>query len=458
MRLRSVLAFQFIRAADLVLNTLLLMLLARMLPSSEFGIYATATAVITFLGITLSWGGDEAIASSPAARLRTLVQAEYFRRGTLFAISLTLLVVSIWFKHPEFGLVLVVSAASALGSAGLASATRSASQLQSVVGVSASCVFILGALAILQPKTSIVALALLAITQLIKAILLLPKEIRGWNVTKPFKSFRPTRYRSGLLLSALSAPILGRQLGVTLAAALMVPAEQIGAYSAAYSAAYLVSTGLLMGVSALSLPALADSLEKGGKEALATAWARLVSICTALSIPALITAAVCSEEVTFLLFGDEVGSLATDYFSVFCFVLIAQRALGGGSNNAILTALRDERGLIVSVLSASIVSIIMSLTLIPVAGMYGAVAGSAASGLTMALVTLRRGRRLAQANFPTFTVSTVISISCLCALPLLILVHSLGGSQIAILLLGVVVGIVSTGLAYLFVERKGRYD
>lgn len=418
MKLGRILGVQSVRVNDLVLNAVLAMILARTLGADDFGRFVVVGALAAFVALAIAWGGDETIAVDDT------VGPEVTRR-----ILVAVVVVPLGFVCAAIGSVTVGAALSygavlAVGSAGLAGHTRRPPRT-AVGAVAIGTVVILGLLAVLRPTTLTAALLIVIGGTTARSGLLLaglPIDWRRWEWRIP-----QWRFRTSLLASAVSGPLLGRQAGVTIGALLAVSADQVGAFGAAYSAATLIGTVTILGISAITLPTFAEAHEHGGPAALAQAWSRNLWVNAALTVPLLGAAVALAPEIARVLYGEEVGAAAAPYLAGLAVVIAAQRVLGGGSNTALLTVLRDGRTLGRSVLIGSVVNLVGAVVLIGRFGMWGAVVASGAAMLTMSVLTLARGRRIAPLRYPLARVAASVAVGAAAAVgvrPLLVRVDT----------------------------------
>ena len=389
------------RTLDLVCNFLWLAVVARTMPAEQVGIYAVAAGVSAFVVITLSFGGDEMIMSSVRSGLSDDTAAELRRRLAVGIVVVAAGAVAGGIAPAVFWTVLWC-ALLALTNLGQAFHTRRSRPDGQLIG-SVLFLGVLGAQAVLlPPATAVAALAGITVAQAVKTVCTLPYGAFGrirhgahWSEL----AHRPPgggRRRAVLTFSALSGPILGRQLDVTVAGLLAVSLAQVGTYGAAYSTAYLASTVLLLGLGAMTLSSLADVAERGRGEVL-TRWRALLAYTSAVSFPPLVIGSAVAPEVMRVLYGPlaDDGSAAAFMIAV-CAALCLQRAMGAGTNYALLTVLHTNRAIARSVLVSLVTRLLPALALMPLLGMWAAVLGAfvsyaATSGYVLWVIKAQTG-------------------------------------------------------------------
>lgn len=443
MRSRSIAVFQLFRLWEQALGFVLLGLLARRLTPDEFGSYAVIAAVVLFGVVALSAGGEDTVSSTARERLAGAVGQEWrVRCGVVVAVLLSSLAIAA--LNTTLASAGVLLASTLLGNLASATAIRLDRKGPLLLGIVLGSVPIALVAAVAPQLTLVEALLVSAATQVGKLLPVLPMAAQ--SVREGESPDVTLTRRATLVLSTASGPILGRQLDVTIAALLLVPAASIGQYSAAYSAAAVTSTALLLGVGAATLPMLADELHRSGS--IASMYRRIAGINMSLSVGPLAVAAAFAYPLMTAWLGTEIGPGAAVFLTPLCLVLIVQRLIGGGLNNAALTALHANRQLTQAVVVAAGVGVAADLLLIPPLGMAGAVLATLLSVLAVGAYSARTLRARHAWSYPFEVALVSVGVGLAIALAANAAANRFWPESIAVqLLVAAVAGTVSVAVS-----------
>ena len=253
----------------------------------------------------------------------------------------------------------------------------------------------------------------------------------------------PLRFGLALWATGLVNFFVGRQADILLIGLFHPGTDAAGAYSAAALLAMLLAGALIMGAEGVSLAAFSELEARVDRAGLGRLWSLHVKMDVLLSVPLLVFGGCFARPLIGLLYGvgfERAAPLLTAYAAVW----IVARALGGGTNMAVLNAMQSPRLPLLIYGSCGAWNLIGDLALIPKLGAWGALA---ATGLAMIAAGLASGlvvRRRTGAAFPAGFALKVLAASGLGALLAAWLPRpgGLAGLLVAAAVLGVVSVIV----------------
>lgn len=390
---------------------------ARLLDVSEFGLVAVVTSVTSFAVIAISVGGDEVMTSARAGEFRQTFLRELRIRGASSALCVVVaLILTSW--SPLMAIACIYSVATALSYLCVAYFTRQYNATLSIVGVASQAIVLAGFFAAVVPQTALEVIAILTLSTVVRALVMLATAlIFGVRDSQNPARRATTLKRLSLMASSASTPLLGRQLHVMLAATLGVSLAGIGAYSAAYTLAYMAATVTILGIGATTMPRLADAASRGHAH-IAPEWKRVLISTSGLSLPAVVLSMAVAPSLMSAIYGPEYGELGAMLYIGISAVLIIQRLTGGGATNALLIATDKAGLLLMSILGSAVALAVTDLLLMPFVGIWGAIFGSAVAAITGAAVTLMVVHRNHKTVPPVRPQLTVLVTSLLVGLPL----------------------------------------
>jgi O-antigen/teichoic acid export membrane protein len=232
---------------------------------------------------------------------------------------------------------------------------------------------------------------------------------------------------------------VGRQADILLIGLFRPGSDQAGAYSAATLLATLLAGALLIGTDGVTLAAFSEVESRVDRVGLGRLWALHVKMDVLLSLPLLAFGARFAREIVSVLYGagfERAAGLLAAYAAVW----IAARALGGGTNMAVLYAMNEPRLPLVIYGACAALNLAGDLILIPRLGAPGAVIATGAAMLCAGLASGLVIRRRTGAFFPVVFALKVLAASALGALLASILPRppGLAGLLVAAAVVGVV--------------------
>jgi len=314
---RVAIAFSFAaRYATLVLRAAGLLVLARILPPEEFGVFATAAALVALVFVFAEFGLNSHLVQ--ARRLtRALVRAAL---GLGFALSLAGLAVVAalaWLlpgadAPPEVRpVLLLLGTAAALGPIALPAAARLQREMRFdrllVIDLARSLVGVGGSIALVAAGWGILGLACAAVAESASGVVLtlalgggrpVRPTFRGWGRALRFGG--PLALIGGLRQAADSGTVLliGGALGAVAA----------GLYTRAVTVKALLHKSVVEAISPVVLPALARETRRGGD--LGRLYMRKIGALTALHWPFFAVLALLAEPVVQLVLGPQWAAAA----------------------------------------------------------------------------------------------------------------------------------------------------
>lgn len=310
---RMAVAFSFAaRYGTLLLRATGLLVLARILPPEEFGVFATAAALVTLVFVFAEFGLNNHLVQ--ARRLtRALVRAAL---GLAFALSLAglLLVAALAWLLPWSGsppemrpVLLLLALAAAMGPLALPAAAKLQRSMRFdrllVVDMARSLVGVGGSIALVAAGWGILGLACAALAEAATGIALtlalggarrpVRPSLRGWGRALRFGG--PLALIGGLRQAAESGTIL------LISAALGAVAA--GVYARAVTVKTLLHKSVVEAVSPVVLPVLARETRRGRK--LGWLYLRKIGALTALHWPFFAVLALLAEPVVLLMLGPQ---------------------------------------------------------------------------------------------------------------------------------------------------------
>lgn len=407
-------AFQGAKLGDLVVSFGWQIVAARLLAPSEFGQVAIATALATFIVIVASLGGDELVSSAPPHQTWSILCRELKLRSVAIAAMLSGALILAVYSQPIAAATLTYSAAFAASSIIAAYNAREYQAGVMVCGVAVQGAFVIGVMIMIHPETGSETMLIVAAAVALRAVITFTLAAIGASDHRPSTAavVRPTlAHRFSLVASASSGPLLGRQMHVSIAAIVGVSLDEIAAYSVAYSLAYLASTATILGIAAVALPQISDAVATGDRDALARRWKSILTMTSALSIPALGISAAAAPELIGVIYGPEYAATGGLLYVGLAGVLILQRLLGGGANNAVLIATSRTRALMASIISAAAIVVALDFLLMPLIGMWAAIISGAISILVSGLIMLVIVRRIHGGSTPVLAQVKVLAVT-----------------------------------------------
>jgi O-antigen/teichoic acid export membrane protein len=258
-------------------------------------------------------------------------------------------------------------------------------------------------------------------------VAILAASARG-SVAGGYEAFdlAPAR-RTALALWAtgLVSFLVGRQADILLIGLFRPGTPEAGAYSIASTLAMLLAGALLMGAEGVSLAAFSELEARVDRGGLGRLWAFHVKVDVLLSVPLLAFGAVFADEIVSVLYGPGFDRAAV-LLGAYAGVWIVARPLGGGTNLAVLYAMKSPRLPLVIAAACGLWNLVLDLLLIPRIGAHGAViaTGSAmiASGLASGIVVWRR----TGVPFPFAFSLQIIALAAVAAFAALLVPHPRG--------------------------------
>ena len=210
------------------------------------------------------------------------------------------------------------------------------------------------------------------------------------------------RFGLALWLTSFVNFFVGRQADILFIGLFRPGTDQPGAYSAASLLALLLAGALLMGAEGVSLAAFSEVEERVDRAGLGRLWALHVKMDVLLSVPLLVFGGCFAREIVTVLYGagfERAGGLLAAYAAVW----VVARALGGGTNMAVLYAMQSPRLPLVIYAACGAWNLIGDLLLVPRLGAAGAVIATGVAmvgaGLASGIVIRRRTGALAPLGF-----------------------------------------------------------
>jgi O-antigen/teichoic acid export membrane protein len=310
---RKAVAFSFVaKYAALALRTVGLLVIARFLPPEEYGVFATAAAVVMLVFVFAEFGLNS-----------YLVQARRFTRALIavavgLSILLNLLGLAVvaalaWLLPlargvPDAGTVLLLlAAAAAVGPFALPVAAKLQRAMRFdrllVIDLGRTIIGVGGSIGLVAAGWGILGLAWAALVEAVSGVILtlligsgrravLP-SLRGWRGALRFGG--PLALVGGFRQAA--------EAGTTLLVSGLLGHAAAGVYSRAITIQTLLRKGVMEAISPVVLPVLAREIRRGND--LGRLYLRKVGALTALHWPFFAVLALLAEPVVLLVLGPQ---------------------------------------------------------------------------------------------------------------------------------------------------------
>jgi O-antigen/teichoic acid export membrane protein len=241
----------------------------------------------------------------------------------------------------------------------------------------------------------------------------------------PFGMGRIYRFAVTVWLADLVNYVLGRQSDILLIGYFLRNPDEIGQYSAASTLAMAVSTALVIGLDGVLLPVFAEVQAQQGNERVGEIWRMALKLVTFASLPALLFCAFYPKIIV-IAFYREAYLPSVILFQVAVTLAAAGRTLGGGINSGALYALNREQVSLYIRASTAVLNLILAILLIPHYRALGAIIATGIAALvTMLAETLAVGR-FTKGRYPSvFTGKVVLASIFGLAVTLILRVESL---------------------------------
>lgn len=241
----------------------------------------------------------------------------------------------------------------------------------------------------------------------------------------PFRLARIYRFAVTVWLANLVNYVLGRQSDLLLIGYFLRSADEIGQYSAASTLAMAVSSALLIGLDGVLLPVFSEVQARQGDERVGEVWRMALKLVAFLGIPALLFCTLYPETMV-LAFYREAYLPSVILFQVAVALAAGGRALGGGVNSGALYALNREQVSLYIRASTAVLNLLLAIFLIPRYRALGAIIATGIAALVTMLAETLAVRRYTKGRYPfVFTGKVVLASIFALAVTLLLRVESL---------------------------------
>ena len=257
----------------------------------------------------------------------------------------------------------------------------------------------------------------------------------------PFRMARIYRFAMTVWLASLVNYVLGRHSDLLLIGYFLRSPDEIGQYNAASTLALAVSTALLIGLGGVLLPVFSEVQAQQGDERVGEVWRMALKLVTFLSLPALLFCAVYPKSIV-LAFYPEAYLPSVILFQVAVTLAAAGRTLGGGVNSGALYALNREHVSLYIRASTAVLNLLLAIFLIPRYRALGAIIATGIAALVTVLAETLAVRRYTKGKYPfVFTGKVVLASIFALAVTLTLRVESLSTLlAVAFLYMALVVG------------------
>lgn len=404
-RRRAAIIVQVLRGVELPTQFLLTIIAANTMGPELFGSFGVLLACQAVLIVIAAFGYDEllqrAISRDPDQLQTHATTALGARtRSALVVVGLGALTASVSMAtagNPDLALAILLLA--------LATAGSLVSSIFSSIAVSASSVTIPFSASLLSwVAPLILALsglvfslstfaAALALGSLIRVILSLLWATKKLHLRGPVSealliSFRvqllePPKSHVSILIYALNNQILARHGDMLIAGLLGVSLALLGSYSLAFQITAMANTFLMMGLGTIALSFLAAS-SKNPKE-MGQSWRRISGVAALIAVGPISILALVAPELVSWIFADNYP-LLTELILALCVAQWANRVGGGGTNTGSLIAAGMSTTVARTSVGGAVLNITLNLILVPWLGVFGLVAGTGLSVLTIGIL------------------------------------------------------------------------
>lgn len=227
------------------------------------------------------------------------------------------------------------------------------------------------------------------------------------------------RFGGYVWLTNLATFGLANQIDVLLIAALISDSTQISFYNVA---ALVLSRlyALLMGWSAIVMPAAAEAHSRDGARGMAQSFSLYMKVNLAVILPPLSFVIAWGEPLITAFFGEAFAP-SSIFLRIFAAFGLVSALLGANICHPLLYVADRQRALLWLRLTAGALNIVLDVLLIPALGAAGAVIGTSVSNLVTHLIEFVIARRVIGGAYPAVVAIKVLSASLLAILPALFL-------------------------------------
>ncbi|HEV7267336.1 MAG TPA: oligosaccharide flippase family protein [Falsiroseomonas sp.] len=315
---RVAVAFSFAaKYSTLALRTVGLLVLARLLPPEEFGVFATAAAIVTLVFVFAEFGLHSHLIQ--ARRLtRALVAAALGLAGVLNLVAITLIVALAWLLPwtqtvPEASTVLLLLAvAAAAGPVALPVAAKLQRGMRFdrllVIDFTRSMVGVGGSIALVATGWGVVGLAWAAVAESVSGVALTLALGAGRRPVLPALRGWGTALRFGGPLALVGGFRQAAEAGTTLLISSLLGLAAAGIYARALTVKTLLNKAVVEAVSPVVLPVLARETRQGRD--LGGLYLRKIGALTALHWPFFAVLALLAEPLVLLVLGPQWAAAA----------------------------------------------------------------------------------------------------------------------------------------------------
>jgi len=168
---------------------------------------------------------------------------------------------------------------------------------------------------------------------------------------------------------------LGRQSDVLVIGFFRPGTDEAGCYAAAALLVNLFASALLMGTEGVSLAAFSELEQRVDRAGLGHLWTLHLKLDQLLSVPLLLFGARFAGDIVGVLYARGFAP-AAGLLQAYTLAWVVARATGGGTNMAVLYAIRRPRAPLVLFGISGLVNLVLDLWLVPRHGAIGAVIGT----------------------------------------------------------------------------------
>ena len=268
----------------------------------------------------------------------------------------------------------------------------------------------------------------------------------------PFHLTRIYRFAVTVWLASLVNYVLGRQSDLLLIGYFLHSPDEIGQYSAASTLAMAVSTALVIGLDGVLLPVFSEVQAQQGDERVGEAWRMALKLVTFLGVPPLLFCTFYPKSII-LAFYREAYLPSVILFQVAVALAAVGRTLGGGVSSGALSIANRELVSLYIRASTAVLNLLLAIFLIPRYRALGAIIATGIAALVTMLAETLAVRRHTKGRYPfIFTGKVILASIFALALTLLLRVESLR----TLLAVGFLYMVLVVGALYLLKPLEER--